>query len=1206
MAEDPAAITKLLEQAKVAEAQMGAGKAGPKRERPAAVTVPIPHPAPLPTIPTRDTNAHVLTTAMEQLVKRRGYEFGDERYEVAKRDRDDARRITEQGARSFFLDQDLPQTSLAQDPERYVNAVLSENSAYYSTVRDKLVSNKGDTKKGSSLENTVKKTKSANGSSAGISAPSTAGTMSSGSGAHKYPRGPKRTSHRTLATSLATVQQILDEPVTKKQSIFTVAQRSFLCADFLLGDVIDALATDSREMRHALELVRETYQTSMADARSGEFLLAAEIIRLKQELFETKQAMEKQRERSALLIMAMDERRRLDQQRSQECIAAVEEKRADEVGAALKRAGEYGEQIRVLRAMVDAIKSDQQVREVELMKSDLEATKALNRDYEKKIAQMGEAMQALQQTHTRLQEEGRELNNTIAQLRGEVKALNSSKEYCRGCSNRIVEKSKYLGSEIADRVARMERVSGALSGLQGNREKLQMALDSPGVTDYLLEKERTVIKYFETLQEQAKEGVSAVDSRDENYHLISLSSLAKTICLVEARLEVAPKLQQLDDELTALKYENARLKNVDQELLELKKAYRDVLSRSQESAAASASMGFGVGQLKDSHLASAQHQGIYENTITLLREQPLQLLITKNIKIKLQDHQVRGQAVSELTTTPGYVASTIVLFLRHLCMTAFTGHNPFSSQLSGRLLPRADGTPYPTTYPIQALFTGWVHAQFHTVPEDKRLFEAELLINKVVYCLTVFQHSSAEGVVEDESMTLSLGALLLNATVSPDELMFIIYIAVLAYGGLPDAFPGLLPQLPSNVTVKTPFISLHRALNIILATVSKTVQKGFIDAFIQQGRATSLIRDVAYADIAEKRVYLIDVYENIDGNDMYDDEVREIFAASKEYVSDKEGGVTASSTVSSGVQAKYTRISVANINFFLVSMLKAYRTEVMTRLEATRLMYAGSLLETSTLLRNAKTTGFPDAMKFRIVREIIRTINPICDDGMVDAAYLDIIWRSPSANWPIVVDACRTRGVFSTALKFPPMEVLMPVIGGYHTGATSPSVQPTPGGPVAVAAYANAYDDLMARTRTLIERAKVVLLHLSDAMGVESAVATRTVVQELANVEKTSLTFDTLGLVLNALRSTLLYSIELAYSVISACGRDFGIESSTVRRSLGEGRGVTLRKTKRQPVEIFLDSAHYLTGALAAALGWDTNVEMCLNSLSMRPRSGRK
>lgn len=52
----------------------------------------------------------------------------------------------------------------------------------------------------------------------------------------------------------------------------------------------------------------------------------------------------------------MDDRRKLDQKRAEETVKKVEEQRAIEVNAAMQRTRDYGEQVRILRAVIEAIK----------------------------------------------------------------------------------------------------------------------------------------------------------------------------------------------------------------------------------------------------------------------------------------------------------------------------------------------------------------------------------------------------------------------------------------------------------------------------------------------------------------------------------------------------------------------------------------------------------------------------------------------------------------------------------------------------------------------------------------------------------------------------------------------------------------------------------------------------------------------------------
>lgn len=101
-----------------------------------------------------------------------------------------------------------------------------------------------------------------------------------------------------------------------------------------------------------------------------------------------------------------------------------------------------------------------------------------------------ESLQTLQAAYSDLQMEHQEAGAVIMQLRAELKAANNEREYCKGCSSRIIERSKYVGSEITNRVERLEAVSAILSGLQVNKEKLQMSIDNPGVSEYLYEKRK--------------------------------------------------------------------------------------------------------------------------------------------------------------------------------------------------------------------------------------------------------------------------------------------------------------------------------------------------------------------------------------------------------------------------------------------------------------------------------------------------------------------------------------------------------------------------------------------------------------------------------------------------------------------------------------------------------------------------------------------
>ena len=81
------------------------------------------------------------------------------------------------------------------------------------------------------------------------------------------------------------------------------------------------------------------------------------------------------------------------------------------------------------------------------------------------------------------------------------------------------------------------------------------------------------------------------------------------------------------------------------------------------------------------------------------------------------------------------------------------------------------------------------------------------------------------------------------------------------------------------------------------------------------------------------------------------------------------------------------------------------------------MMYAGELLE-----NNEKVLS--DSARYRIITQVIESINPMAPQTAVDAAYLDTIWRSPSGLWVILLDACRVRGIFGSALRLPPIDCI--------------------------------------------------------------------------------------------------------------------------------------------------------------------------------------
>jgi len=1276
---------------------------------------------------------------MSRLVERSGYALQEADEESRRKQAELASNLVREGARSFFFGQDPPKQGFLQNPHEYAEDVLKQGSAFYEGLSDTdLYRTRVDGRM--VLKEVHSQTSQMSQTSTQPRLPQTT------SPAPLKADDVAQTSSRKIRDSVRIFKELLALPVRRDASIFSLAHRSLVAADFLTGDVINTLQHADKELAEAVTCARNAYRASLADSRAGEYLLAAECSRLRQELQRAYQAMDVQKQRALALIKAMDDRRLCELAQLEEKVRLTDKRREDDVSAVLGKAKEYGEQVRTLRAMVEGIKRDQSVQEVDLLRTSLAAEREKTTELVQKNEELIAQLHDLQTEFSSFKVENSDALSTIAFLRSEVSRLEQAKEYCKGCQDKIIEKAKLSASDLQKRIQRVSELSQALAVIHADETvstTLSTASNQPASSQTrTLEsqrKERAVLDYFDQIrraisrtgalsspdstavfgqaqaqappppggepEDRQSSPQSLINPVDTQTFPLDILPLARQLCLVEARLELLPDLQAQQREIERLREESARLRSVERELADLRKIYRGVLARASATVSPPAQRTAEGGPRSESSCAmSGQHQAIVEGGITLLREQPLDLLVTRHFPVRIVDEGLstvhspgseseEGSAdepgepgelgesdgprkpegprslellpatgepaavpsgrnsplpsgsrvgsarksarakdplldresqkipAASLSVTPSYVAAIIQLFVRHLCMTAFTSETQFHTQLTGRILPKAEGTPVQCSYPVQALFTGFIHAQFHAQPEDRRRYLSELAICKVSTVLSAFQDVSSGVFIEDKCMWLSLGTLLLNTSISGDELMFLIYLTVLAYGGLPDAPPNLIPDLEASPRVTQVYITMERAMNITSITINKSMQRGFLDPFIQRGRATSLIKDMSAVEArraSRPGGPVVGVYgpfpaeprNTVDDLDVVDAEAT---PAQQE-----------SAPVRGSVSEEPETVSVISINYFLISLLKAYRTELMSRLEATRVLYAGALLETSALLKSEKLSAVPDSMRYRMVREVIKTLSPIASDALVDAAYLGTVWRSPSANWSVLVDACKTRGIFTSALRFPPVEVIMGMVGGYRSQWTaaqrsrSRSASPTRTGspqgspqgsrqspsrrakkPLAPKEIASGLltPTLVSKVRRLIDMVKSALLHLSAAMGTESAVATRSIVQEITNIDRAILSDDNVGVILNALRSTLEYAIELALSVVCSSGRDFGVENESIRRSLLEGRGVALVRSPRTPMEVCIDAMHYMVGTLAAVLGWDVDLSVCLESL---------
>ena len=117
---------------------------------------------------------------------------------------------------------------------------------------------------------------------------------------------------KTLAESLDLFDRLLRAPLDQNSSVFSVAYRTFRAADLLCGDLGEALRADNRTATDALQIARGAFRRSFADQKAGEFLLSAEIARLRQELHECEQARENQRKRAVEVALGLEQNRKTE------------------------------------------------------------------------------------------------------------------------------------------------------------------------------------------------------------------------------------------------------------------------------------------------------------------------------------------------------------------------------------------------------------------------------------------------------------------------------------------------------------------------------------------------------------------------------------------------------------------------------------------------------------------------------------------------------------------------------------------------------------------------------------------------------------------------------------------------------------------------------------------------------------------------------
>lgn len=172
--------------------------------------------------------------------------------------------------------------------------------------------------------------------------------------------------------------------------------------------------------------------------------------------------------------------------------------------------------------------------------------------------------------------------------------------------------------------------------------------------------------------------------------------------------------------------------------------------------------------------------------------------------------------------------------------------------------------------------------------------------------------------------------------------------------------------------------------------MNKAVQKKFFEKLLSEGKALEFVNDVSRADLEREAT------------------VKQLYLSPDDY--------------------KVENLTLVSVPHLLTEIVKQFKAEQLMRIEALRIMYAGSLLENANLQKSANIT---DAQRARILVEMIQTINPDVTPVQLYSAVQDTLWRSPTAMWPVLIDSCRVRGVFSSALKLPSVQSAIEVVGGY-------------------------------------------------------------------------------------------------------------------------------------------------------------------------------
>ncbi|CAL6021686.1 Conserved_hypothetical protein [Hexamita inflata] len=981
-------------------------------------------------------------------------------YEVkleAQKMRDAEDKVVNKSLRSFFLGNvpELNQKKYADDPKAYASKVLEQCAVppkSRSTARSQLQSSQA------SLNLTHSTALKQNFSDAAL-----------------------QIKTRTLNKSMKLFQQQLEEPINSNQSIFSIAFKTQKLADFLLGDATEALSKDSKEICTALQMVRQAFQRSFSDQKAGEYLITAELSRLKQELYESELAREQLRKRSIEIALGLEEKRKIQVQQMQLQIEETEKKRFQEVQAVMNKSKEYGEQVRTLKALVDIIRQDQQVQQVEKLKQQV-------LDKEKEINDLLVKQLKMQTNAEKQQEELGGLKAKLAEqesvmdiIKVQLRSSESQKEYCKMCSQKILNKSKTMATELQMRIDRVTAVSNSIQSLEQG---------------------------FSNDQEMLLKRIQ-MNQDDELMFNVDFIAMMKELLIIEDKLKQMPDIKRYELTIKDKETEIARLSGIEKELIQLRKAYKAIMAKSTDGMSGSHGQSV-VAQMPTQQSSSQQ---VSESRVTLLRHQPINLLVPKQFKLiicqKQKDDQMKMLAMNQFNVTAEYVQCVIQQFLLQLSQTAIQQYNSMSTIFNPQLEP--GGQPIQMTETLNSLFVQFLDQHFQIKADS------ELVLNKIAYVLQTFSEDQSQN-VNDDSLYLTLGNVILNQPINADEIQFLVFCYLLAKGGVKISETQQLKKLDFIPTPNVEYISIKRAQLISQIVLNKAVQSGYFEKFITQARATEMIHDLTPPDIQRFKPAIVD------------------------------------ESITEGV------IQVICVPFFVVTLLKAYRAETMVRLEALRVMYAGSLIEQANL---QKSNNISDASRFRIITEIVRTINPLAPSGYINSAYLDAVWRSPSAIWAVLIDACRVRGIFATGLQVPPLDCAMYAVGGYRWLQTPPVVS------------------IFPKLFKLINLLKAIAYQLQSVGNSTLSNISQLILQ--LNIDE--IDQDNQYAVLNVLKSILMQLVQALFSIILTSGED--LSTIPVKTAILQNNNFKLKQTPEFVQKVLEQGVELLTVTCCALCGWE-------------------